>query len=115
MTIVAVTTEAAGVYCENSESPAFAHVYTTVIDSLGVTVAMYGLIAFYLTLKGDLAHYKLGFKIACIKLVIFFSFWQTVRHPPVLLEDIANLRRFSSLFSSQGMFSSLPRPSATGI
>ncbi|KAK3067940.1 hypothetical protein LTS18_000878, partial [Coniosporium uncinatum] len=39
---------------------------------------MYGLIQFYIQLKDDIAHYKPFLKILCIKLVIFFSFWQTI-------------------------------------
>jgi hypothetical protein len=37
---------------------------------------MYCLVAFYLTIKETIAPYKPFFKLLCIKLVIFFSFWQ---------------------------------------
>ena len=47
--------------------------------SISVTIAMYCLIQFYVQLKDDLADYKPFMKILCIKLVIFFSFWQAVR------------------------------------
>jgi len=33
---------------------------------------------FYLQIKTDIAEHKPFLKIACIKLVIFFSFWQNV-------------------------------------
>jgi len=39
---------------------------------------MFCLIQFYLQLRYDLAEHKPFLKVLCIKLVIFFSFWQTV-------------------------------------
>jgi len=71
-------------YCESSLSPAFAHVWVISFESLSVTVAMYCLIQFYIQLKGDLAEHRPFLKVACIKLVIFFSFWQSVRYHFVL-------------------------------
>lgn len=41
-------------------------------------MAMYCLIQFYLQIKDDIAEYRPFLKICCIKLVIFFSFWQNV-------------------------------------
>ena len=52
------------------------------IEGLCVTVAMYCLIQFYIQIKDDLAEHKPLLKVSAIKLVIFLSFWQTVR-PPV--------------------------------
>jgi hypothetical protein len=69
-------------YCESSLSPAFGHVWVMVFEATSVTVAMYCLIQFYVQLKGDLAEYKPFMKILCIKLVIFFSFWQSVSWIP---------------------------------
>ncbi|EED12989.1 DUF300 domain protein, putative [Talaromyces stipitatus ATCC 10500] len=77
MTIVAVATQAFGKYCEASLSPAFAHVWVLVIESVAVSIAMYCLIQFYVQVHGDMAQYKPFLKITAIKLVIFLSFWQT--------------------------------------
>ena len=77
-TIVSVVTEATDRYCEASLNPAFAHVWVLVFESVSVTIAMYCLIQFYIQTKDDLAEYRPGMKVLCIKLVIFFSFWQTV-------------------------------------
>lgn len=77
-TIVSVLAQIGNVYCEDSLSPAFAHVWVEAFESLSVTVAMFCLIQFYIQLKGDLAEHRPFLKILCIKLVIFFSFWQTV-------------------------------------
>ena len=77
-TIVAVLAEAGGVYCEESLSPKYAHVWVQVCEAISVTVAMFCLIQFYIQLKDDLAEHRPFLKVLCIKLVIFFSFWQTV-------------------------------------
>ncbi|KAK0287904.1 hypothetical protein LTS00_009749 [Friedmanniomyces endolithicus] len=77
-TVVSVITEELGRYCEASLSPAFAHVWVTAFEALSVTIAMFCLIQFYLQLRYDLAEHKPFLKVLCIKLVIFFSFWQTI-------------------------------------
>lgn len=77
-TFVAMITQLLHRYCESSLSPAFAHIWVMVFEAASVTVAMYCLIQFYIQLKTDLAEHKPFLKILCIKLVIFFSFWQTV-------------------------------------
>jgi surface polysaccharide O-acyltransferase-like enzyme len=77
-TIVAVIAELNDVYCQESLSPVFAHVWVQCFEAVSVTVAMFCLIQFYLQLKVDLAEHKPFLKVLCIKLVIFFSFWQTV-------------------------------------
>ncbi|KAJ5689076.1 hypothetical protein N7462_003468 [Penicillium macrosclerotiorum] len=77
MTIVAVATQAGGRYCEESLSPAFAHVWVIAIESVSVTIAMYCLIQFYYQIKDDIKQYQPFLKILSIKLVIFLSFWQS--------------------------------------
>ncbi|CEJ90013.1 hypothetical protein VHEMI05824 [[Torrubiella] hemipterigena] len=78
MTITAVITQYFKRYCESSNSPVFAHVWISVINALAVTIAMYCLIQFYVQLKTPLKENHLLIKIIAIKLVIFFSFWQTL-------------------------------------
>lgn len=73
-------TQLLGRYCQSSLNPAFAHVWVMSFEALSVTVAMYCLIQFYVQLKVDLAEHRPFLKVLCIKLVIFFSFWQSVRH-----------------------------------
>ncbi|KIW01979.1 uncharacterized protein PV09_06490 [Verruconis gallopava] len=75
---VAMITQLFKRYCESSLSPAFGHVWVMTFEALSVTIAMYCLIQFYLQLKDDLAEYRPFLKILCIKLVIFFSFWQSI-------------------------------------
>lgn len=78
-TITSVFTQHFNVYCEPSLSPFFAHIWVTVIEAASVSIAMFCLIQFYLQLRTDLAEHKPFLKVLCIKLVIFFSFWQSVR------------------------------------
>lgn len=78
MTAVSAITQAFGRYCLESESPAFAHIWVTVIEAIAVTFAMYALIQFYYQIRQDIAQHKPLLKIAAIKLVIFLSFWQTL-------------------------------------
>ncbi|CAG7942588.1 unnamed protein product [Penicillium olsonii] len=78
MTIVAVVTQAFGVYCEESLSPAFSHIWVVVIESVSVTIAMYCLIQFYHQTSQDIKQHSPFLKILSIKLVIFLSFWQSI-------------------------------------
>lgn len=77
-TIVSVAAQAGGRYCMASLNPAFAHIWALVFEGASVSVAMYALIQFYYQLRTDLANNQPFLKLLCIKLVIFFSFWQTV-------------------------------------
>ncbi|KAI5819417.1 organic solute transporter Ostalpha-domain-containing protein [Pyronema omphalodes] len=77
-TIIATTTQYTGHYCEDSLHPAFAHFWVMFLNCLAVTVAMYMLIAFYIQMKEALKREKPLLKLLCIKLVIFFSFWQMI-------------------------------------
>ncbi|EME45821.1 hypothetical protein DOTSEDRAFT_71499 [Dothistroma septosporum NZE10] len=77
-TIVSVISEALGRYCEASLSPAFAHIWVLAFECISVTVAMFMVIQFYIQLKDDLSEHKPFLKVLSIKLVIFFSFWQTI-------------------------------------
>lgn len=76
-TLVAVGTQAADLYCLESLNPAFSHVWVMVFESIGVSIAMYCLIQFYVQIKDDIRQHKPLLKITAIKLVIFLSFWQT--------------------------------------
>lgn len=77
MTFVSMVSEAGGRYCESSNSPAFAHIWVTVIELISLTVAMTNLIQFYFQLKHPIAEHKPLTKFAAIKLVVFLSLVQT--------------------------------------
>eukprot|EP00741_Cyanophora_paradoxa_P011795 tig00020563_g11399.t1 len=78
MTIAAMTMHAMGVYCPGLWGPTHGYLYTSVVNFLSVTVAMYALLTFYLTAEKDLAPYSPFWQLMAIKFVIFFSFWQSV-------------------------------------
>lgn len=46
------------------------------IEAIAVTIAMYGVLQFYVQMRVDLAPNKPFLKVVAIKLVIFLSFWQ---------------------------------------
>ncbi|KAF8533726.1 organic solute transporter Ostalpha-domain-containing protein, partial [Trichophaea hybrida] len=77
-TIIATTTQYTGHFCEDSLHPAFAHFWVMLFNCLSVTVAMYMLITFYLNTRDQLAPKKPLIKMLCIKLVVFFCFWQMI-------------------------------------
>lgn len=57
-----------------------------VIVAICVAIAMYCLIQFHIQLREDLAEHSPFLKLLSIKLVIFLSFWQTVRYTSVSLK-----------------------------
>jgi hypothetical protein len=77
-TIVSVITQALDLYCLESLSPAFSHIWVMVFETISISVAMYCLIQFYVQIKDDIRQHKPLLKITAIKLVIFLSFWQTI-------------------------------------
>lgn len=76
-TVVAVITQHYGRYCQSSKDPRFAYIWVAGFEAASVTIAMYCLIQFYIQLKEDLAPHRPFMKVLCIKLVIFFCFWQS--------------------------------------
>lgn len=45
LAIAAIITEALGVFCETSQSFAFANVYIEIVDFVCITIALYGLVS----------------------------------------------------------------------
>lgn len=76
-TVVAVITQHYDRYCQSSKDPRFAYIWVTGFEVISVTIAMFCLIQFYIQLKEDLAPHRPFLKVLCIKLVIFFCFWQS--------------------------------------
>jgi hypothetical protein len=74
---VAVIAQTQGKYCQSSKDPRFAYIWVAGFEATSVTIAMYCVIQFYVQLKDDLAPHRPFLKVLCIKLVIFFCFWQS--------------------------------------
>ncbi|GBE80946.1 predicted protein [Sparassis crispa] len=75
-TLVAVVLNYVGLYCGDSWSPGWGHIYITVVVSISVSVAMYCLIQLYLPISEYLAPHKPLLKLFAIKAVVFLTFWQ---------------------------------------
>ncbi|RUS21263.1 organic solute transporter Ostalpha-domain-containing protein [Endogone sp. FLAS-F59071] len=75
-TFLAVVLQANGLYCTESMAPVFGHFYTTALNFVSVTIAMYCLLLFYVVMYDELQPFDPFYKFLCVKLVIFFSFWQ---------------------------------------
>lgn len=75
-TAAAVVTQAFNLYCLASWSPQYSHVWTSVLISLSVTVAMYAVLQFYVTMKQELREYSPMLKFFAVKAVVFLTFWQ---------------------------------------
>ncbi|RFU27391.1 hypothetical protein B7463_g8936, partial [Scytalidium lignicola] len=70
-------TEAAGIYCVQSNKPFFAHIWITVASMLTTTLAVTSMLRFYNATKTELAHRKPGLKFLAFKLIVAVNFLQT--------------------------------------
>ncbi|KAM5544184.1 hypothetical protein V8D89_001844 [Ganoderma adspersum] len=75
-TLAAVILDYAGLYCEDSWSLGWGHIYITLVVSISVSVAMYCLIQVYMVVKVELAPHSPLLKLFAIKAVVFLTFWQ---------------------------------------
>ncbi|KAF9999871.1 hypothetical protein BGZ79_006550, partial [Entomortierella chlamydospora] len=77
-TILTIVLQIQGSYCIDSWNPKFGHIWVLMISFCSVSAATYFLIMFYLTIHKDLKDYNPFLKFLAVKLVVFFSFWQSV-------------------------------------
>jgi len=75
-TLVAVILNHIGLYCEQSWSPAWGHIYISTIISISVTIAMYCLLQLYFCVSTELAPHRPVLKLVSVKAVVFLTFWQ---------------------------------------
>ncbi|KAI9465687.1 organic solute transporter Ostalpha-domain-containing protein [Lactarius psammicola] len=74
-TLAAVILNHIGLYCEQSWSPVWGHVWITTMISISVTIAMYCLLQLYICVAEELAPHRPVLKLfACQGL--FLTFWQ---------------------------------------
>ncbi|BGP14568.1 hypothetical protein JCM10213_001917 [Rhodosporidiobolus nylandii] len=77
ISIAEIVCQAVGVLCPTQYSVFFAEVYLDAVDFVSISVALYGLIAFYDLVKEQLAGRKPLAKFLCIKLVVMLTFYQS--------------------------------------
>ncbi|KAK8865604.1 hypothetical protein IAR55_000748 [Kwoniella newhampshirensis] len=77
ISIIGIICQYFGVLCPEQYSPHFAEVYLDAVDFVSISVALYGLIVFYVLCKGELKGRKPLSKFLAIKLIVFFTFYQT--------------------------------------
>lgn len=75
-TLAAIILDYAGLYCEDSWSPGWGHLYISAVVSVSVSVAMYCLLQLYMSIKEPLAPQKPLLKLFAVKAVVFLTFWQ---------------------------------------
>ncbi|KAG0197864.1 hypothetical protein BGX28_008640 [Mortierella sp. GBA30] len=77
-TLLTVILQYFGGYCQSSWNPKFGHIWIMGVNFISVSMATYFLIMFYFTIREDLKEYSPFYKFLAVKLVVFFSFWQSV-------------------------------------
>ena len=78
VSIVIFVTSLTGDYHDGHFAGNDAYIYTAFVVNCSQIIALYGLVEFYQQLKHDLAATRPFYKFLCIKLVVFFTFWQSV-------------------------------------
>ena len=78
ITLIGIFLFANALYCPENYAFSNGHIYLSFINFVSVSVAMYALIIFYILMEQELKPYEPFKKFLCVKLVIFFSFWQSV-------------------------------------
>ncbi|KAF9395480.1 hypothetical protein CPC16_008122 [Podila verticillata] len=66
-----------GLLCPASYSWHFGNVYLTSINFVSASVSLYCLVLFYMTINVDIEDHDPFLKFLCVKLVVFFCFWQS--------------------------------------
>jgi len=74
--IIALIMDKYGIYVEGSFGLNTGYLYLAIINNISNTIALYGLVYFYVGTQEWLAPFKPLAKFLCIKSVLFFSFWQ---------------------------------------
>ncbi|GAA5833574.1 hypothetical protein JCM9279_001565 [Rhodotorula babjevae] len=93
-TLASVIGEATGYYCLASWSPKFIHVWASAAITVSVTVAMYCVLQLYMPLREPLKPYQPVLKFLCVKLVVFFTFWQETALSFLVTVDVIKNRQY---------------------
>ncbi|KAF4339938.1 hypothetical protein FBEOM_6163 [Fusarium beomiforme] len=71
-------TQAAGIFCESSNSRHFANIYLRIIMSISLGVSVLSILQMYMLLKKDLAHHNPMLKLTAFKIVVGLTFIQGI-------------------------------------
>ncbi|KAM0235208.1 hypothetical protein ACHAPO_006005 [Fusarium lateritium] len=71
-------TQAAGVFCQESNSREFANIYLRVIMTISLIVSVAAILQMYMLLKKDLAHHSPMLKLTAFKIVVGLTFLQEI-------------------------------------
>ncbi|RGP73182.1 hypothetical protein FLONG3_6498 [Fusarium longipes] len=71
-------TEAAGVFCQESNSREFANIYLRVIMTISLIVSVGAILQMYMLLKKDLAHHSPMLKLTAFKIVVGLTLLQEI-------------------------------------
>jgi len=97
MAVLVFILSVTGVYDEGSFAPNRGYLYVTIVYNISFTLALYFLAQFYESAKDILKPFHPLQKFLCIKMVIFFSYWQSI--------VIAILVHFNLLIHGEGDWS----------
>ncbi|KAG8794056.1 hypothetical protein FRC17_008341, partial [Serendipita sp. 399] len=76
-TFAAIILDMMDLYCEVSWSPRFGSVWILIIVSISVSIAMYCLIQFYLSIAEEIKQHRPLLQLFSVKAIIFLMFWQS--------------------------------------
>ncbi|KAI9227242.1 MAG: organic solute transporter Ostalpha-domain-containing protein [Piptocephalis tieghemiana] len=76
--LVAVITQALGVYCPDRVSLSHAKFWISIVGMNSLILCMVFLVTFYLVVRSDIRHHSPVAKFIGFKAIIFLSLWQTV-------------------------------------
>ncbi|MCJ1282678.1 hypothetical protein MMC26_002003 [Xylographa opegraphella] len=71
-------TQATGIYCNNSNSVHFAHIWLTIIRAISAAAAVLAIVKFTMAQKPNLPRHRIMFKLVAFKLIVFLNFLQTI-------------------------------------
>lgn len=78
LSFIALIMSSFGLYHNNYYGLDDSYLYIFILSNISFTLALYGLLLFYVTTEELLEPYRPLPKFICIKAVIFFSFWQGI-------------------------------------
>lgn len=76
--IVAMILESQGIQHEGDFSFDKPYIYQTFIANISQLWALYCLVVFYVATKDELSHWRPVGKFLCVKMVVFFTWWQSI-------------------------------------